>query len=229
LLKVAHHLGGLLRCSRPCEPVIRSNHVTFFSRMRPTLRALSSNASASSRAWLARQKRDPYVRLRQSDLYRSRSAFKLLQIEQSCGRFLSRGDVEGVVDLGAAPGGWSQVVAQKLGWTAVDEEDGELARGPGAGRGTILALDLLPMSFIPGVRTLQMDFLHPSTAEHLASLLPLGKADVILSDMAPNLSGNAVSDREKGREICEAVWEFARRVLSKAGPGKSQKKRGVLV
>ena len=221
---------------------------------------MSSNLSPSSRGWLARQSRDPYVRLRLSHpaSYRSRSAFKLLELEKKWGGFLSRSDVQVVVDLGAAPGGWSQVVAEKLGWVDVAERSSKResihdrkfeagARRKGTmnqslgvdgtaghptsselyaadllcekeeptGRGTILALDLLPMEHIPGVRTLQLDFLQPSTVSHLSSLLPGGRADVVLSDMAPNMSGNKVRDAALGREICEAVWNFARRVLTR--------------
>jgi 23S rRNA U2552 (ribose-2'-O)-methylase RlmE/FtsJ len=98
-------------------------------------------------------------------------------------------------------------------YAQMDDEDGLSGRG----RGTIVAVDLLPILPIPGVHFLQMDFLHPSSMPRLVSLLPEGKADVGLSDMAPNMSGNKVRDEERGREISEAVWEFSRRVLRMDG------------
>jgi 23S rRNA (uridine2552-2'-O)-methyltransferase len=117
-------------------------------------------------------------------------------------------------------------VSEKLGWmddegegrapssyTQMDEDEDE-DESIGRGRGTVVAVDLLPMLPIPGVHFLQMDFLHPSSAPRLISVLPEGNADVVLSDMAPNMSGNKVRDEERGREISEAVWEFSRRVLS---------------
>jgi 23S rRNA (uridine2552-2'-O)-methyltransferase len=252
--------------------------------MRFTCPWLSSSSAGSSRAWLARQFRDPYVRLRLShpSNYRSRSAFKLLELDSKWGGFLSRSDVNAVVDLGGAPGGWSQVVAEKLGWIAPPTRQEISAIGDGhsdwrksaqlktsgkgagvgllsrswsgsstwnpsaagsveeetpkgdeeplqrKGRGTILSIDLLPIQPIPGVRTLQRDFLHSSTAPFLTSLLPDGLADVVLSDMAPNMSGNRVGDEERGREICEAVWEFAKRTLRKAEE-EGSRRRGVLL
>jgi 23S rRNA (uridine2552-2'-O)-methyltransferase len=218
------------------------------------------------------------VRLRASHpgSFRSRSAFKLLELERDWGGFLSGSDVRAVVDLGAAPGGWSQVVSGKLGWMDIGEHNVQArdmlerrkgreknARGekidtlrqsqeslgtlsvaafeegllldedakptePLVGWGTILALDLLPISPIPGVQTLQLDFLHPSTAQILASLLPDGKADVVLSDMAPNMSGNRIRDEEMGKEICQAVWEFARTTL-RSGTSSDSRKKGVLL
>jgi 23S rRNA (uridine2552-2'-O)-methyltransferase len=132
----------------------------------------------SSTAWLARQSRDPFVKARLSSpsSYRSRSAYKLVELDREWGRFLSRPSVRSIVDLGAAPGGWSQVAAERLGWDidVVDTDDFGLReetkvqrRGSWsvehekktAGRGRIVALDLLPIAPIPGVQTLQMDFL----------------------------------------------------------------------
>jgi 23S rRNA (uridine2552-2'-O)-methyltransferase len=239
-------------------------------------RAFSDRLTTSSRAWLARQRQDPYVRSRLSSQpsYRSRSAYKLLELESKWGAFLSGSDVGAVIDLGAAPGGWSQVVAGKLGWLDLDEKKKEEERrqrrpapvtkyeGAGAGapilassegrrgrnkmgpdetppddngmllskgRGTILALDILPMLPVPGVRTLQMDFLHPSTVSFLGSLLPGGKADVVLSDMAPNISGNSTRDTAKGLEIVEAVVRFAIGVLSPVPAHKGDRRKGVLL
>ncbi|KAL1676847.1 FtsJ-like methyltransferase-domain-containing protein [Schizophyllum commune] len=161
-------------------------------------------STPSSKAWVSRQLRDPYVKHR-LDL-RSRSAFKLLEIEAQH-NFIDKPHVKGVVDLGAAPGGWSQIVSRKLGWSRERR-----------GRGTIVAVDLLPMVPIPGVRTLKGDFLAPSTVQKVRSLLatsenPGGKADIILSDMAANASGTGVRDIQSSLDICESVYSFAARNL----------------
>ena len=128
--------------------------------------------------------------------------------------FLDRRDVRAVVDLGAAPGGWSQVVAEKFGWRREGDEEGV---GVFRARGTVVAVDLLPVEPISGVRVVCGDFLLGSTTERIRRLLlrddddnPDGKADVILSDMAANVSGNGVCDIESSLEICEAVVEFAK-------------------
>ncbi|TFK35893.1 ribosomal RNA methyltransferase FtsJ domain-containing protein [Crucibulum laeve] len=228
---------------------------------RPTA-ACYKNLKASSKTWVARQFRDPYVKKRLSDpaAYRSRSAFKLLEIDAEWDHFLQKPDVRAVVDLGAAPGGWSQVVAGKLGWGAEASKlpSGGYAYGvkselemekkgtwsspksvshqevfdplnidalkeftPSAGRGTIVAVDLLRMQPIHGVHAIQADFLSPEAADRIHELLSVkgnleGKADIILSDMAGNASGNDTHDIESSLEICEAVYEFARRNLRSA-------------
>lgn len=190
----------------------------------------------SSSAWLARQSRDPFVKARLSSpsSYRSRSAFKLIELDQRWGRFLSRPGVRSVVDLGAAPGGWSQVVAERLGWSHNGEEDFGLReemkmqkRGSWsvepenkpAGRGKIVALDLLPISPILGVQSLQMDFLAQGSAHIVRDALkspqnPQGTADIVLSDMAANFSGNKIRDTQMSLDICHAVFDFAKGALT---------------
>jgi 23S rRNA (uridine2552-2'-O)-methyltransferase len=227
---------------------------------------LSKSVSPSSRAWLASHFRDPYVKARLSHPeFRSRSAFKLIEMHQQYGNFLTR-NVNTVVDLGAAPGGWSQVVAGKMGWTTEAEmetlglrrwgvkgkdrthrkaglrpNDGEEKQqdswsGPAAegktrdayemlygteseqpqrGRGTIVAADLLYIPPIPGVRTLQIDFLSPEAGNLIRAMLmspsnPKGKADLILSDMAANFTGNQARDTEASLDICLAVYQFVK-------------------
>ena len=196
---------------------------------------LRKKLSSSSQSWLARQSRDPYVKQRVSSptSYRSRSAFKLLELDKGQKHFLSNSDVRAVVDLGAAPGGWSQVVAEKLGWvTPCTPENSyadlmpdfglsDLARiekfgswSSNVGRGVIVAVDLLPIAPIPGVHTLQMDFLSPRAADAIKAALttpenPSGMADVILSDMAANFTGNKAHDVEMSLDICHSVFEFA--------------------
>jgi 23S rRNA (uridine2552-2'-O)-methyltransferase len=196
-------------------------------------------AKKSSKQWLARQTKDPYVKQRQVDpaAFRSRSAFKLVEINDKWDNFLAKPDVNVVVDLGAAPGGWSQVVAQKLGWgltskpppAVVSEDrfdplafdDADLVSKPVQGRGTILAVDLLQMQQIHGVHGLVADFLAPTTDNVIQDILRQqgvqeGKVDVILSDMAANASGNDTRDIECSLQICEAVLDFAKRHLRSA-------------
>lgn len=201
---------------------------------------LRKKLSGSSQSWLARQRRDPYVKQRLSSptSYRSRSAFKLLELDENWKRFLSTNDVRAVVDLGAAPGGWSQVVAEKLGWVTPSTPENshadlmpdfglsDLARiekfgswSSHAGRGVIVAVDLLPISPIPGVHTLKMDFLSSQAADAVKAALttpenPSGMADVILSDMAANFTGNKAHDVEMSLDICHSVFEFAKNNLN---------------
>jgi 23S rRNA (uridine2552-2'-O)-methyltransferase len=153
--------------------------------------------SKSSQAWLKRHVNDPYVRRAQALGYRSRAAFKLLEIEAR-DKLLARGQV--VMDLGAAPGGWSQVAAAKV--------------GPG---GRVIALDVLEMAPIPGVTFIQGDF---TTEPALAALeRELGGAvvDVVLSDMAPNLSGIGATDQARSLALCELAVAFALEHLKPGG------------
>ncbi|KAJ6482120.1 ribosomal RNA large subunit methyltransferase J [Mycena vitilis] len=201
----------------------------------------------SSMVWLSRQARDPYVRLRAapdpsialatSGSYRSRSAFKLLEMDEKW-NFLANRDVNVVLDLGAAPGGWSQVVSQKLGWETPswstvkskgNADDGVYnpldisdAIIPPKGRGTIVAVDLLPMVPLAGVQFLQTDFMAPDTETRIRELVVArqpgseGKADVILCDMASNSTGNAFHDIESSLAICTSVFEFSKRHIRSA-------------
>jgi 23S rRNA (uridine2552-2'-O)-methyltransferase len=153
--------------------------------------------SKSSQAWLKRHVNDPYVHRAQGLGYRSRSAFKLLEIDAK-DRLFARGQV--VVDLGAAPGGWSQVAAEKA--------------GPG---GRVIALDVLEMAPLAGVSVIRGDF---TTDEALAALdreLAGAAVDLVLSDMAPNLSGIAATDQARSLALCELAVEFARGHLRPGG------------
>ncbi|KZT20708.1 23S ribosomal RNA methyltransferase [Neolentinus lepideus HHB14362 ss-1] len=206
---------------------------------RPTLPSLQPKSSSSTN-WLSRQSRDPYVKQRLSHpaLYRSRSAFKLLELDQKYGGFLSKPDVRAVVDLGAAPGGWSQVVAGKMGFDALDEDTTELAKEESSIPGrtkekTIIAVDLLRMTPIPGVQILQGDMLSLRTAAQIKNFLsrpgnPEGKADVILSDMAANMTGNKIADSESSLDICNAVFAFTKDHL-RTEKTVARRKAGVLV
>ncbi|KAJ7576889.1 ribosomal RNA large subunit methyltransferase J [Mycena floridula] len=160
------------------------------------LRCYSSKSSSNQ--WLARQHGDHYVKNRNSFQFRSRSAFKLQEID-AAHKFLTAGKV--VVDLGAAPGGWSQFAARKLGW---NEED--------VGRGLLIAVDIAKIAPIPGAHVLQGDFLAPSTVQSIKKLMGPSeqKVDVILTDMAPNITGNRASDIPRSLELCMAAFEFAK-------------------
>jgi 23S rRNA (uridine2552-2'-O)-methyltransferase len=145
--------------------------------------------SKSSRDWLKRHVNDPYVQRSKKEGWRARSAFKLIEIDEK-DRFLAPGGV--VVDLGSAPGGWTQVVVKKVG-----------------AKGKVVAIDLLAMEPVPGSAFLQGDF---STGAGLAAVeAALGgtQADVVLSDMAPNLSGIAISDQARSMALAEIARDFA--------------------
>ncbi|SRR5579885_823996 len=159
----------------------------------------SRQRTASSREWLLRQLNDPYVRRAKSEGYRSRAAYKLIEIDDKA-RFLRRG--ARVVDLGAAPGGWSQVAASRVG--AKD------------GKGKVVAIDLLDIEAIPGVTFMQLDFLDEDAPEKLKEMLG-GPADIVLSDMAGNTTGHRQTDHLKIMALVETAAEFAREVLAPGG------------
>jgi 23S rRNA (uridine2552-2'-O)-methyltransferase len=145
--------------------------------------------SASSRQWLRRHVNDPYVQRSKREGYRSRSAYKLTEIDEK-DQLLEPGQV--VVDLGAAPGGWSQVAAQRIG-----------------AKGAVVAIDLLEMDAVRGVDFIQGDFTRGSGLKAVQAALAGRRADVVLSDMAPNMSGISVSDQARSMELAEAARDFA--------------------
>jgi 23S rRNA (uridine2552-2'-O)-methyltransferase len=149
--------------------------------------------SLSSRTWLERQLNDPYVAKARAEGYRSRAAFKLAELDDKH-RFLKKG--ARVVDLGAAPGGWSQIAAKRAGH--------------------VVAIDVLEMDAIAGVEFIQLDFLDPDAPKKLKALLG-GPADVVLSDMAANATGHRRTDHLKIMALAEAAAEFAREVLAPGG------------
>lgn len=153
----------------------------------------------SSTAWLARQLNDPYVAEAKRLGYRSRAAFKLIELDDRF-HFLKRGSR--VVDLGAAPGGWSQVAAHRI--------------GAAEGKGKIVAADILPFEPIPGVIVLQLDFLDPAAPDMIKGALD-GAADVVLSDMAQPTTGHAATDHLRIVALAEAAYEFAKAVLAPGG------------
>jgi 23S rRNA (uridine2552-2'-O)-methyltransferase len=158
----------------------------------------SKRRKQSSNLWLERQLNDPYVARAKREGYRSRAAFKLIEIDDKA-RFLKKG--ARVIDLGAAPGGWSQVAAKRV----VAPQKGRVA-----------AIDILPLDSLTGVEFMQIDFLRVDAPEELKDMLG-GLADVVLSDMAANATGHAKTDHLKIMALVEAAAEFAREVLAPGG------------
>jgi 23S rRNA (uridine2552-2'-O)-methyltransferase len=156
--------------------------------------------SASSQRWLERQLNDPYVAAAKRQGYRSRSAFKLAEIDDKQ-RLLKPG--RRVVDLGAAPGGWSQVAAERV--------------RSGAGKGQVVAIDILEVEPIAGVDILRLDFLDSAAPGRLEAMLREGRADVVLSDMAAQGTGHTRTDHLRIMALAEAAAEFACAVLVPGG------------
>lgn len=151
----------------------------------------------TSRAWAHDHVNDPYVQRAQAEGYRARAAYKLLEIDER-DRLLKPGAV--VVDLGAAPGSWCQVAVKRCGPS-----------------GRVFALDLLPMEAVAGVDFLQGDFTEDAVLEELESRLGGARVDVVLSDMAPNLSGVSAVDQARSIHLCELALDFAVRHLKPGG------------
>ncbi|MBP7546787.1 MAG: 23S rRNA (uridine(2552)-2'-O)-methyltransferase RlmE [Corallincola sp.] len=152
--------------------------------------------TASSKRWLQEHFDDPYVKQAQKEGWRSRAVFKLAEIQQQ-DRIIRPGDK--VVDLGAAPGGWSQYAAQQVGE-----------------RGHVYACDLLAMDALPNVSFLQGDFREETVLNALLERMG-GNANVVLSDMAPNMSGEDVVDQARSMYLVELALDMCRQVLGKDG------------
>lgn len=155
--------------------------------------------SLSSRRWLERQLNDPYVARAKREGFRGRAAFKLIEIDDKH-RLLKKD--ERVVDLGAAPGGWSLVAAERVG-----AQDGS---------GRVVAVDILAMAPVAGVEFIELDFLDPRAPSAIKAALG-GPADVVLSDMAANATGHRKTDHLKIMALAEAAADFAREVLAPGG------------
>jgi 23S rRNA (uridine2552-2'-O)-methyltransferase len=143
----------------------------------------------SGSAWMHEHVTDPYVKKAQQDGYRSRAAYKLLEIDRR-DHLLRPGMT--VVDLGAAPGSWCQVAVQQM-----------------KKQGRVLAIDLLPVAAMPGVDSLEGDFTDPAVLTWLEEKLQNGRVDLVLSDMAPNISGVMLRDQARHYELCELALDFA--------------------
>ncbi|MEJ2591763.1 MAG: 23S rRNA (uridine(2552)-2'-O)-methyltransferase RlmE [Candidatus Thiodiazotropha sp.] len=153
--------------------------------------------SKSSRQWLDRHFNDEYVKKAQKAGYRSRAAFKLLEIQEK-DRVIKPG--MRVVDLGAAPGGWSQIARDLVG-----------------DKGQVIALDILPMDPIAGVDIIQGDFREEEPLAQLRNLLGAEPVDLVISDMAPNVTGMASVDQPRAMYLCELALDFARESLKPGG------------
>ncbi|MEM2869392.1 MAG: RlmE family RNA methyltransferase [Thermoplasmata archaeon] len=147
--------------------------------------------------WYLARKKDPYYRMAKRERYRSRAAYKLLQLQERFG-VIRPGDV--VVDLGASPGGWSQVAASLAGPL-----------------GLVVAVDRARMAPLEGVFFVRGDLRSPSTRERVMEALGTRLADVVISDMSPHISGNYSIDHARSIELCEAALSFARQCLRRGG------------
>ncbi|MDR3463160.1 MAG: RlmE family RNA methyltransferase [Beijerinckiaceae bacterium] len=155
--------------------------------------------SLASTLWLERQLNDPYVAQAKKDGYRSRAAYKLIEIDQ---RYHILKPGQRILDLGAAPGGWSQIAAKKI--------------GAGKGRGKIVGIDLLPIDPLAGVDFAVLDFMQPDAPDRLKEMLG-GQADLVLSDMAANTTGHKKTDHLRIIAMAELAADFACEVLSDGG------------
>jgi 23S rRNA (uridine2552-2'-O)-methyltransferase len=167
-------------------------------RMRVTVKS-AGRMKLSSKLWLERQLNDPFVAQAKRDGYRSRAAYKLLEIDDKH-HFLKPG--ASVVDLGAAPGGWSQIAAKRVGATE--------------GKGKVVAIDLLEMPEIVGVTFALLDFLSPAAPEKLLAMIG-GRVDVVMSDMAANTTGHRKTDQLRIVGLVEDAAAFACDVLKPGG------------
>jgi len=156
----------------------------------------AAKRSNSSTRWLERQLNDPYVKRAKADGYRSRAAYKLLELDEKFA-LLKKGAK--VVDLGAAPGGWTQVAVEKIG-----------------DAGKVVGLDLLPVDPIAGAEIIQQDFLAEEAPEILKTLLG-GRADLVMSDMAANTTGHTQTDHMRIIHLCELAYNFATEILAPGG------------
>lgn len=154
------------------------------------------NRSVSSHQWLSRQLNDPYVTKAKLDGYRSRAAYKIVEIHEKYKLFKPG---QKVIDLGAAPGGWSQIAAEKV-----------------RPKGKIVAIDLLLFDPIEGVEIAQMDFYNEDTPTKLIEMMG-SKADIVMSDMAANTTGHTPTDHLRIMDLCERSFNFAVNVLNPGG------------
>lgn len=152
---------------------------------------------SSSKAWLREHREDPFVQQAQREGYRSRACYKLLELQER-DRLLRPGMT--VVDLGSAPGGWSQVAAAAVGH-----------------RGRVIASDILPMDAIAGVTFIQGDFTEDDVFERICAEIGDDRADLVISDMAPNMSGMNAVDQPRAMYLVELALDFALRMLRPGG------------
>lgn len=155
------------------------------------------SAKRRGSSWRQRQEKDPYVQMARRDGWRSRAVYKLEQIDQK-EKLLRPGMT--CIDLGSAPGGWSQYITERL-----------------KGRVRVIALDVLPMDFLPSVEFIQGDFTEESVLEQVTGTLGDAHADLVLSDMAPNISGTKAVDQPRSMYLAELAMDLATRTLGRRG------------
>ncbi|MFJ2489512.1 23S rRNA (uridine(2552)-2'-O)-methyltransferase RlmE [Pseudomonas sp. NPDC087639] len=153
--------------------------------------------SKTSLGWLKRHVNDPYVKQAQKDGYRSRASYKLLEVQEKY-KLIRPG--MSVVDLGAAPGGWSQVTSRLIG-----------------GQGRLIASDILEMDSIPDVTFIQGDFTEDAVLARILEAVGNSQVDLVISDMAPNMSGTPEVDMPKAMFLCELALDLAERILKPGG------------
>ncbi|HWI82428.1 RlmE family RNA methyltransferase [Ramlibacter sp.] len=166
---------------------------------------INTKSKKVNKAWLNDHVNDPYVRLAQKEGYRARAAYKLKEIDESLGLIRPGATV---VDLGSTPGAWSQYVRRKLA---------PAGAAPGALAGRLIALDILPMEPIEGVLFIHGDFREPQVLAQLEAAMAGQQADVVVSDMAPNLSGIASADAARIAHLVELAVDFATHHLKPEG------------
>jgi 23S rRNA (uridine2552-2'-O)-methyltransferase len=171
----------------------------------PVFMKVQTKSKKVNKAWLNDHVNDPYVKMAQKDGYRARAAYKLKEIDESLA-LIKPGMV--VVDLGSAPGAWSQYLRRRMA------PEGAAA---GALNGTLIALDILPMDPIEGVQFIQGDFREPESAQALQVALAGRAVDVVVSDMAPNLSGIDSADTARIEHLLELALDFAQHHLTSEG------------
>ncbi len=153
--------------------------------------------ASSKKHWLTRQQKDPYVRQAQQSHYRSRAVYKLIEIDEKDHLF-KQGQT--IVDLGAAPGSWSQYVSEKIG-----------------NKGRLIAIDILPIQPIDNTLFIKGDFTEQSVYEQCLQAIESTRADLVISDMAPNLSGIRAADQARSLYLAELSFDLAKTVLKKGG------------
>ncbi len=156
-----------------------------------------------NKSWMKNHLDDPFVKLAQKEGYRARAVYKLSEIDEEA-RLIKPGQV--IVDLGSTPGSWSQYIGRKLGRQGQNELNG-----------TVIGLDLLPMEPVEGVHFIQGDFREESVLHELENLLQGKKVDLVLSDMAPNLSGIASADAARVEYLMDLALDFAQAHLKPSG------------
>lgn len=188
--RIADQYDGIERMGAPLQNLaLGGRKVVRRSSFFHDVDSIPMTRGRTNRTWMQEHVRDPYVKRAQAQGFRSRAAFKLLELDAKDHLF-SPGQI--VVDLGAAPGSWSEIAMRQV--------------GPG---GKVIAIDLLEMTPIPGVTFIQGDFAEPAALDKVERALAESKADLVLSDMAPNISGVAATDQARSLQLAELAADFA--------------------